>query len=166
MGNLTNAVFDVDGVFTDGSFLYDESGKKFKRFGAHDSDGLKLLKEHNFKMLAITADARGFDISNRRLQDMGVKLELVRENNRFEFISQRFDLGETVFVADGIWDAKLLSVCKLGIAPANATNFAKSSADIILKRKGGDGAVLEAVEIILNYNHGEDYWTNYLLENW
>ena len=40
----TILIFDVDGVMTSGQFLYSSNGKVYKIFGAHDSDGLKLLK--------------------------------------------------------------------------------------------------------------------------
>jgi len=50
---IKNIIFDVDGILTDGSFLYDEKGKKFKKFGAHDADGLNLLKKY-FKIFFIS----------------------------------------------------------------------------------------------------------------
>lgn len=37
-------IFDIDGVMTTGQFLYSENGKAYKIFGAHDNDGIKLLK--------------------------------------------------------------------------------------------------------------------------
>ena len=61
-----HVIFDVDGVFTDGTFFYDSHGKCFKRFGPHDSDGIKLLRSANFSIEAITADKRGFPISKAR----------------------------------------------------------------------------------------------------
>ena len=54
---IKNIVFDIDGVLTDGSFLYDEKGKKYKRFGAHDADGLDLLRKH-FKIFFISSDLK------------------------------------------------------------------------------------------------------------
>ena len=164
--DLENVIFDVDGVFTDGSFLYNENGKCYKRFGAHDSDGLKLLRKHKLNLLAISADSKGFKITEKRMIDMGIDLELVSESNRFKFVSDRFDLEKTVFVGDGVWDSKLLKYCCLGIAPANATEFAKLSADVILKRTGGDGAVLEVAEVVIKRINGEKYWTDYLKKNW
>ena len=35
-------VSDVDGVLTDGSFYYDETGKCMKKFGRDDADSLKI----------------------------------------------------------------------------------------------------------------------------
>ena len=42
---LENFVLDVDGVLTDGTFYYSEKGKIMKKFGPHDSDGLKLIAD-------------------------------------------------------------------------------------------------------------------------
>ena len=63
----THIIIDVDGVMTTGQFIYSNLGKQFKIFGAHDSDGLKLLNSF-FKIIFITADKRGFKITkkNRR----------------------------------------------------------------------------------------------------
>ena len=38
-------ISDVDGVLTDGKYLYSKQGKEYKMFGAHDNDGAKLLKQ-------------------------------------------------------------------------------------------------------------------------
>ena len=37
-------LLDVDGVMTNGQFLYSSKGKSFKIFGPDDHDGLSLLK--------------------------------------------------------------------------------------------------------------------------
>ena len=42
--NYKKIIFDVDGVFTTGQFLYTEDGKFAKVFGPHDNDGIKLIK--------------------------------------------------------------------------------------------------------------------------
>ena len=60
-------ILDIDGVMTTGQFLYSKKGKEYKIFGAHDSDGLKMLKD-KIKILFITSDKRGFKISYQELQ--------------------------------------------------------------------------------------------------
>ena len=67
--SINNIIFDVDGVLTDGSFYYDEKGKKYKKFGAHDADALILLKKY-FKIYFISSDLRGFKISSKRIRDI------------------------------------------------------------------------------------------------
>ncbi len=162
--SIKNVVFDVDGVFTNGSFLYDESGKKYKMFGAHDSDGLKLLKKKGFEVFAISADLRGFKITKRRFDDMKCVLYQVSEDERYSFIKKKVGLSTTAFIGDGVWDGRLLKECSLGLVPKNATNFAKSCSDIILSKSGGEGAVLDAAEQIIKLLYGENAWKDLLME--
>ena len=57
---------DVDGVMTDGKFIYSDKGKIYKIFGAHDSDGLKLIK-NKMSILFVTTDLRGLRFQKKNL---------------------------------------------------------------------------------------------------
>ena len=59
-------ICDVDGVMTNGQFFYSSKGKIMKIFGPHDSDGLKIIREF-LKIIFVTADKRGFNISKKRI---------------------------------------------------------------------------------------------------
>ena len=75
-------ILDVDGVMTTGQFFYSINGKEYKIFGAHDSDGLKLLQT-KLVIKFISADHRGFPISKKRIEDdMGYDIDLVSEEER------------------------------------------------------------------------------------
>ena len=142
---LSAVIFDVDGVFTDGSFFYDINGKFAKRFGAHDADGVKILRAHTkAEIIAISADKRGFAISKRRMADMGLELNMVSEHNRYEWLDARFDLSTSFFMGDGHFDAPLLKQCRFGATPKNAVARCIENADYVTLRNGGDGAVYEA----------------------
>ena len=145
---IINAVFDVDGVFTDGGFYYSDSGKVLKRFGPHDGDGVKFLKYLGINVHAITADARGLPITRARMSDMGIDVTLVSEASRLAYFEEHFEAQSTAFVGDGIFDSAILKEVKFGIAPQNATLAAKNCADVVTKRSGGDGAVFEAAFLI------------------
>ncbi len=138
-----NLIIDVDGVMTTGQFLYSEKGKEYKIFGPHDSDGLKLVKD-KLDIFFISADKTGFSISKKRITDMGYKLELVPEGNRYEWIRNNFGFEGTIFIGDGIFDAPIIRDCMFGIAPANARIEAKKWADYITPSKSGEGAVCDA----------------------
>ena len=140
---MKNFITDVDGVLTDGSFYYNETGKIFKKFGAHDSDGFKIIKSLNANICAISADKRGYAITEKRLSDMGVPVHLVSEEERFNWVSQRFNLNETIFVGDGYHDRLLLSKCALSFAPQNSPQIVKDSAKIVTTCRGGEGVILE-----------------------
>ena len=137
-------VLDVDGVLTTGQFLYSESGKVYKVFGPHDSDGLKMLR-NKLAILFITADYRGFAISKKRIvDDMGYDLKLVSEDERPAFFAEEIGYDQAIYMGDGIYDAPILKKCICGIAPQNARPEAKEAADYVTPSASGCGAVLDA----------------------
>ena len=137
-------ILDIDGVMTTGQFLYSQEGKKYKIFGAHDSDGLKLLKE-KIKILFVTSDKRGFNISNRRIsKDLGFKIIILDENERYNYLKNKFGLKNFFYMGDGYYDAKILKDCFFGICPKNARIEAKRNSDYITPSESGKGAVLDA----------------------
>jgi len=136
-------ILDVDGVLSTGQYLYSSGGKIYKIFGPHDNDGLKMISPY-IDISFITADKRGYNISERRVNDMGFTIDLVNESNRYLYLKNRYDLKKIIFMGDGIHDAKVLKACKFGIAPENARIEAKKSADYITKSRAGEGAVLDA----------------------
>ena len=147
--NVQELITDVDGVLTDGKYFYSENGKIFKQFGPHDSDGVRILKSLGINVRAITADHRGFEISKKRLDDMGVEIALVSESERVSWIRENCDLKFTAFVGDGLHDAAVMRVCALSFAPRNALEITKKSADYVTVSRGGEGVLLEVALKIL-----------------
>jgi len=146
---FTHVIFDVDGVFTNGSFVYDQYGKQYKIFGPHDSDGLNLLRQRGIELQAITADRRGFPITRKRMEDMGLDVSLVSEADRINYVRKYSPPDTTCFVGDGHYDAFVFDVVKYSIAPANAVSVARSKAKYVTSTSGGNGAVYEAAQHIL-----------------
>lgn len=137
-------ILDVDGVMTTGQFIYSNKGKVAKIFGAHDSDGLKLIRK-KFKIEFLTADKRGFSISKKRIYtDLGYKIHLVSEENRLAFLKKKYGLRNVIYMGDGIFDAKIFKHVHYSLAPKNARIEAKRLANFITKSKSGEGAVLDA----------------------
>ena len=136
-------ILDVDGVFTDGKFLYGKNGKIFKVFGPHDSDAIKIIKNY-YDTSLISADINGFEISKKRALDMGLKISLVSEGERYNFF-KKIGFKKCIFMGDGHYDAEIIKKVYYGMCPDNALNLCKKNADFITKKRGGDGAVYEAV---------------------
>ena len=135
---------DVDGVMTTGQFIYSDKGKQYKIFGPHDSDGLKIIKK-KIRINFVTADKRGFLISKKRIsKDMGYNLNLVSEEDRYQYLNKKFGIKNIIYMGDGIYDAKILSDCYYGISPKNSRTEAKKSSDFITKNRSAEGAVLDA----------------------
>ncbi|MSR73665.1 MAG: phosphatase [Candidatus Pacebacteria bacterium] len=147
---ITHFIFDVDGVFTTGQFLYTSAGKFAKVFGAHDADGIKLMRPHA-ELVAISADKRGFAITKKRIEsDMGIPLHQVSEGDRLTWLEKKFDLDACIYMGDGMHDAPILARAAYGIAPANAFPSAKKAADYVTEAKSGEGAVAEACLHVIN----------------
>jgi 3-deoxy-D-manno-octulosonate 8-phosphate phosphatase (KDO 8-P phosphatase) len=140
-------VCDVDGVLTDGTFSYSESGKFTKTFGPHDSDALNLVKS-KIDIIFISADKRGFGISQSRVQDMGFELKLVASHDRKDLISVIQKDRRVIFIGDSFTDEDALRGADLSFTPANAHSLAKKAASHILKANGGHGAVSEVCLLI------------------
>ena len=141
--------FDVDGVLTTGQFIYNADGKSYKIFGPDDNDGLSIIKEY-LKIIFVTADKKGFNISKKRIvDDMNFPLELVSTIKRIDWIKQRFNPKEVIYMGDGIFDHYVMEQVGYSIAPANADELAKKSANYVTKRSGGDRAVAEAALHVL-----------------
>lgn len=157
MKNFKNFIFDVDGVFTDGSFYYSENGKILKKFGDADNDALSLISD-KLHIEMITGDKRGFPISEKRIKnDMGYPISLVSTFERIDWIKKRFDPKETIYMGDGIYDPLVFREVGYSIAPQNAFINTKEYADYITQSKGGQGAVAEAIIHVINKFSNEKF---------
>jgi 3-deoxy-D-manno-octulosonate 8-phosphate phosphatase (KDO 8-P phosphatase) len=141
--NPKTFILDVDGVLTTGQFFYDRNGKAYKVFGPDDNDALALLRPF-LEIRFITGDKKGFDISKRRIvDDMDYKLDLVSTVSRVDWIAERYDLRETIYMGDGIFDHLVMQKVGYSIAPANAYPHTRETAQFVTRFSGGDRAVAE-----------------------
>jgi len=140
---MKKLIFDVDGVFNTGQFLYTIDGKFAKIFGPHDADGIKMLRD-KIHIEAISADKRGFPITKKRMDDMKIKVTLVSEQDRLSWLKEHFDLSECIYMGDGLHDAKIFENVAYAIAPKSAFKLAREKANYVTECNAGEGAVLDA----------------------
>ncbi|MEN9864578.1 MAG: hypothetical protein RL748_168 [Pseudomonadota bacterium] len=137
-------ILDVDGVMTTGQFLYSAEGKAMKVFSADDNDGLSLLKPF-IEVRFVTGDKKGWPISAKRIvDDMGFQLDLVSTIRRIDWIRERYDPQQVIYMGDGIFDHYVMRQVAYAIAPFNADKNARQHAHYVTERNGGDRAVAEA----------------------
>ena len=129
--NIKLLILDVDGVMTTGQFIYSSKGKVFKIFGPDDNDALSLLKEH-MKIIFVTGDKKGFNISKKRIVDhMNFELKLVSTTKRINWIEENFNPKHVIYIGDGIFDHYVMKNVFYSIAPNNADINAKKNANFI-----------------------------------
>jgi 3-deoxy-D-manno-octulosonate 8-phosphate phosphatase (KDO 8-P phosphatase) len=141
---ITNFILDVDGVLTDGKIYVNNTGKFFKVFGAHDHDGLKIIK-NNVLVEFVSADDTGSFLSKKRIvEHMKYKLTILGEDERLKWLRDNFDLSKVAYMGDGIYDAEIFTQVAISIAPSNARIEAKKCATYVTPSKSSEGAVLDA----------------------
>ena len=146
------AVFDSDGVITDGTFWQSEKGKELKRFGPDDFDAIDLLKEY-MPVQFITGDKVGYDIMHARLVTYkGLSLELVsgKPNLRWKWIKEKFPDKKIIFIGDGIFDWLSLRESSYGITTCDALDHVQARANYVSPRTGANRFVADACLHILS----------------
>jgi len=145
-------LLDVDGILNNGQFIYSTSGKIGKIFGPDDNDALKILSKF-INISFISSDYRGFEISKKRIQkDMKFKINLVKNNERYDWIKKNYDLKKTIYMGDGIFDWIIMQNCFYSISCKDSSVLAKKYSDYITKSSSGNRSVSEAsFHIIKNF---------------
>ena len=129
--------------------MYSINGKEYKIFGPDDNDALQLTKKY-LNIEFISADKKGFNISKKRIvDDMGFKLTLVSSAERQKWFEDNFELDKTIYMADGIFDYKIMKIVGYSICPHNANILTKNNSSFSTLRNGGDRSVAEACIHIL-----------------
>lgn len=140
-------VLDIDGVFTDGKFIYSQEGKILKMFGSWDSDALSSV-QGKVELRFISADPSGFAISKKRVEDMGYHLSFIHALDRENLILELKQEFVVVYMADSYSDCAALAAADISATPANAHKRAKKISSFNLDSSGGEGAVAELIELL------------------
>lgn len=136
-------VSDFDGVLTPGNFFYSESGKVLKEFGSHDADAIKYFNKRGLDFNFVTADHRGFEISRKRVEDMGFHLQLLTPEERCSLIRKLQATNRVVYVGDSLTDLQGLMMSDIAVVPAGAFGLDGIPGALYLRRGGGHGAIAE-----------------------
>lgn len=165
------AIFDVDGVITDGSVIVDSTGKEQKTINLKDIDAIFELHKQGIKIAAITGEKT--EIVNYFHNRFPWDYFFEGEKKKTEVIAklaekEQLSLEEICYVGDGKYDVEPLSYVGLGVCPSDAIDRAKNASKIILQREGGKGCLWELIQIIKNYNEEsipENYFYQRLFEH-
>lgn len=146
-------IFDVDGVMTDGKIYFTDQGDEYKGFHSQDGLGIKLLLDAGIEVAIITG--RHSKIVQRRMQELGVNHIFQAQDKKliaYEQLKTQLELHdhEISYTGDDLNDLPVIKRCGLGIAVANATPFVLKNAAWITTASGGNGAVREVCEFILD----------------
>jgi len=146
------AIFDVDGVLTDGRVYIGEQGEVFKAFSTLDGHGLKSLQQVGIAPVIITGrDSPGM---RRRVADLGLGHAVYGVKDKLavaEPLLRQFgaDWGEVAVIGDDWPDLPLLTRAGFGCAPPGAHAEAKAAAAYVTQAAAGYGAAREFCDLLL-----------------
>ena len=145
-------ILDVDGVLTDGGLLYGASGEETKRFHVHD--GLALVAARKAGLQVAVLSSRASAAVTRRMTELGVSevhQGVGDKASALGALCERLGVptSAVAMMGDDLPDLAAMDRVGLALAPANAVAEVKRAAHWVARRRGGDGAVREAVEMLL-----------------
>ena len=143
---------DVDGVLTDGGIFYTDDGNTFRKFNAKDGMGLVMLRRAGIMVTIISAGAPGaIEHRAKRLGIEHVYTDVRDKLTFFQDLAQKLDIdmSDTAHMGDDVNDLPLMRAAGLGITTADAVRAVAREADITTVRHGGDAAVREVCDAIL-----------------
>ncbi len=153
-------VTDVDGTLTDGAMYYGPDGEVMKRFHTRDGMGLARLMERGVQVAFMTREDS--PIVTRRAEKLGIRLVLMGVKDK---VAAMRDLARRVgvpldavaYVGDDLNDVDVMRIVGLSFAVADAVPEVAGVATVRLSKRGGEGAVREAADQVLEDEAGRNH---------
>lgn len=162
------AIFDIDGVLTDGSLYFDNQGHEYKAFNSKDGHGMKMLQDAGVKIAIITG--RQSELVLHRARNLNIDPALIYQgvadkSVAFADLLQQTQLSsqQIAYIGDDVIDLPVMTKVGLSIAVNDAHPFVKEHAHWVTNHEGGKGAAREVCEMLLDaQGHLQALLTNYL----
>lgn len=147
------AIFDVDGVLTDGTLYYSDADAESKGFSVRDGHGMKMLQVAGIRVAIITS--RRSRCVELRTQNLGLDFVyqgIADKREAFEQLLQKLALEAQAasYMGDDVIDLPVLQRCGLAITVPDAPALVRRCSHHVTSLRGGHGAVREACELILH----------------
>jgi 3-deoxy-D-manno-octulosonate 8-phosphate phosphatase (KDO 8-P phosphatase) len=147
------AIFDVDGVLTNGGLILGENGNEYKVFHSRDGLGLVMLRDSGCQIAVISG--RSSSIVSERMAALGIEYVFQGQNDKGKVLEDLLDklnvaAQATAYVGDDFIDLPAMRRVGLAIAVADAHPLVIEHAHWITREKGGHGAAREVCELIMH----------------
>jgi 3-deoxy-D-manno-octulosonate 8-phosphate phosphatase (KDO 8-P phosphatase) len=151
-GAVKLIIFDVDGVLTDGSLFYGDTGEEYKAFNSRDGHGIKMLRASGVEAAILTG--RTSQVVMHRARNLGIVRVIQGSEDKLQcFQNLLAEMGlrpeETAFMGDDVVDLPAMRRCGLAITVPEAPEEVRARAHLVTKAGGGRGAAREACEFIM-----------------
>lgn len=145
---------DVDGILTDGGLYYTESGEVSKKFNVKDGKGIKLLIQSGIKVAIISANDSA--ATHHRAKKLGITNCFTGVEDKLTVLKnlcQQLDLSlsQVAYMGDDLNDLPVLKAVGFPLTVADAIYENRINSVYVTQLSGGQGAVREICNLLLNY---------------
>lgn len=154
LGSVKMLVLDVDGILTDCRIFLDSTGEWRRLFSIRDGYGIKRLKDAGYKTAIITG-SKALDIKERAKV---LQIDYFFDNSMdklpaLEQLIQKSGLSpsQMAYMGDDVFDLPVLERVSFAATVPEAVPEVLSINPYITSRRGGDGAVREVCDLILQH---------------
>jgi 3-deoxy-D-manno-octulosonate 8-phosphate phosphatase (KDO 8-P phosphatase) len=146
-------LLDVDGILTDGRLYFSNSGEESKAFHSLDGHGIKMLMLAGIPVGIITG--RESNIVTKRAADLGIDILYQGREDKIDVLKEiitdkGIDAHAIAYAGDDLPDLPVLQAVGLSFSVPGAHPDVKGAVNAITTRCGGEGAVREITDFILN----------------
>ena len=144
---------DVDGVLTDGTFIWGPNGEEYKKFSFLDIMGISIATKSGLIFALISGEDN--HLIDRYANKMGIvdiykgckdKAAALKD-----FAKKRnIPLQLICFIGDDINDVPAMEMAGMAAVPSTGHKAARAKADLVTKCGGGKGAVREVLDLLLS----------------
>lgn len=164
--DITTFVFDVDGVFTDGSLLITSEGEMLRKMSVKDGYALKTALQKGYNVCIITGGTN--EGVRLRLKGLGVTEIYLgahhKEEPLVEYLKKhKISAKNVLYMGDDMPDIPPMMLVGLPTCPQDAVPEVKAVVKYISHKNGGDACVRDVIEQVLKVRG--DWYSNFSAAN-
>ncbi len=149
---VTTFVFDVDGVFTDGSLFLDDKGGLLRTMNVKDGYAVKFALNKGYNIAVISAGQN--ETVKQRLQGLGIQDVYLNASDKVTCLNEiiaKYQLTkeQIVYMGDDLLDIPAMKCVGMPTCPQDAVPEVKAHARYISHKKGGKTCVRDIIEQVL-----------------
>jgi len=158
LNDINTFMFDVDGVFTDGSLLIDNNGDLLRTMNVKDGYAVKIALTQGYNVCIITGGNN--EAVKSRLNGLGVEDIYLNSHDKViafkDYMSKKKVTSEQIlYMGDDLPDIPVMNRIGLPTCPQDAVSEVKAASKYISHINGGKGCVRDVIEQVLKV---QDKW--------
>ncbi|MFD2587134.1 KdsC family phosphatase [Croceitalea marina] len=152
LNQITTFIFDVDGVFTDGTLLITTKGEMLRKMNVKDGYALKTALQKGYNVCIISG-GNNEGVRNR-FKALGVTDIYLGAHHKQNPLDEYLDIHSikpenVLYMGDDVPDIPPMKMVQLATCPQNAVAEVKSICDYVSHKNGGEGCVRDIIEQVL-----------------